>query len=156
MSDAKVDINQRLLVATSGQIITVSGNIISEGKVLLALGSGIAVSIAGSGETIIVSGIDVSHGTILETQLACVFGSGATAGATVNLYASLDGTTFDTSPNAGTVWVTTINSPGVASSTKIKTGNPADVAGLNKVSIYVANNDAVTLSGIAVIYALYQ
>ena len=93
----------------------------AEQKVFSSSGSGTLASIALSTESLIIDAIDVSNAKILEVQLTCTFNAAATAGATVNLYASVDGITYDTVANANTVWVTAINSPVSAGNVRTKT-----------------------------------
>ena len=126
-------------------------------KTLVSSGNGTLASIAASTESLIIDTLDVSTGTILEVQLTCTFNGAAIAGATVNLYASVDGITYDTVANANTVWVTAINNAVSAGNVRTKTSNPIDVSGLKGVMIHVANQDAAqTLTLITIRYALWK
>lgn len=126
-------------------------------KVLVGQGSATLASLAIATEAMLVDAIDVSNARVLEVQLTCTFNGAATAGATVNLYASIDGTTYDTQNNANTVWVTAINSPVAVGVARTRTSNPIDVSGLKLVMIHVRNEDAAqTLTLITVRYALWK
>lgn len=129
----------------------------SGARTFVASGSTTLASLAASTEAMLVDAIDVSNARVLEIQLTCTFNGAATAGATVNLYASVDGITYDTQNNANTVWVTVINNPVSAGNVRTKTSNPIDVSGLQKLMIHVANQDAAqTLTAITIRYALWK
>lgn len=126
-------------------------------RTFVGQGSATLASLAVATEAMLVDAIDVSNARVLEVQLTCTFNGAATAGATVNLYASVDGTTYDTQNNANTVWVTAINSSVAVGVARTKTSNPIDVSGLKRVMIHVRNEDAAqTLTAITIRYALWK
>lgn len=134
-------------------------NVIIQGKTLLASNSvTITDSVTTSGEVIAVSGLIVSNGRILDTQLSVTYFSGVTVGAALNLYASTDGTNFDTNPDPKTVWVQALAISTTVSGNLVKSSPVIDVSGKQKVHIYVRNNDPAIIinSGSVVRYALYN